>query len=93
MLGFLVKKLKLCGVYLLCVSFAFSGCQSGPGSGLGVDVGPELSSFFESEREAKIDKNKRRLDVIIPIFDPGLSESEKNYEDGGVWPELRRAES
>ena len=93
MLGFLAKKMKLCGVYLLCVLFAFSGCQTGPGSGFGVDVGPELSSFFESEREAKIDKNKSRLDVIIPVFDPGLSESAKNYEEGGVWPELRRAES
>ena len=93
MLGFLVKKLKLCGVYFLCVLFAVSGCQSGPGSGLGVDVGPELSSFFESEREAKIDKTKKRLDVVIPVFDPGLSESAKNYEDDGVWPELRRAES
>ena len=93
MLGFLAKKMKLCGVYLLCVLFAFSGCQTSPGSGFGVDVGPELSSFFESEREAKIDKNKSRLDVIIPVFDPGLSESAKNYEEGGVWPELRRAES
>ena len=91
MLGFLAKKLKLCGVYFLCVLFAVSGCQSGPGSGLGVDVGPELSSFFESEREAKIDKTKKRLDVVIPVFDPGLSESAKNYEDDGIWPELRRA--
>ena len=34
-----------------------------------------------------------KLDVIIPVFDPGLSETAENYEEDGIWPELRRAEA
>ena len=34
-----------------------------------------------------------RLDVIVPIFDPGLPEDSDDYEKEGVWPELRRAEA
>ncbi|SMN10972.1 hypothetical protein SPBRAN_1187 [uncultured Candidatus Thioglobus sp.] len=30
---------------------------------------------------------------MIPVFDPGLSEDSANYEEDGVWPELRRAEA
>ena len=34
-----------------------------------------------------------RLDVIVPVFDPGLPEDPDDYEKEGVWPELRRAEA
>ena len=34
-----------------------------------------------------------RLDVIVPVFDPGLPADPDDYEKEGVWPELRRAES
>ena len=34
-----------------------------------------------------------RLDVIVPVFDPGLPEDPDDYEKEDVWPELRRAEA
>ena len=34
-----------------------------------------------------------RLDVIVPVFDPGLPADPDDYEKEGVWPELRRAEA
>ena len=34
-----------------------------------------------------------RLDVVLPVFDPGLPDDPDDYEKEGVWPELRRAEA
>jgi hypothetical protein len=34
-----------------------------------------------------------KLEVVIPVFDPGLSDNAENYEEEGIWPELRRAEA
>ena len=34
-----------------------------------------------------------RLDVIVPVFDPGLPDNPDDYDKEGVWPELRRAEA
>ena len=34
-----------------------------------------------------------KLDVIIPVFDPGLPEDLEDYEDENIWPEIRRAEA
>ncbi len=34
-----------------------------------------------------------RLDVIVPVFDPGLPADPDDYEKEGVWPELRRTEA
>ena len=93
---------------LISASIVLSGCQT-TGSGKGIDtlIGPKLSSWFEKEREAKIDPEKPRLDVVVPVFDPGLALNEglKSQNDDsaegfgtetqsdGVWPELRRAEA
>ena len=33
------------------------------------------------------------LDVIIPVFDPGLPQDTDDYEDENIWPEIRRAEA
>ncbi len=34
-----------------------------------------------------------RLDVIVPVFDPGIPEDPDKYEELGIWPELRRTEA
>ena len=34
-----------------------------------------------------------RLEVIVPVFDPGLPEDPDDYEKEEIWPELRRAEA
>ncbi|MBO6948498.1 MAG: hypothetical protein JJ855_11030 [Rhodospirillales bacterium] len=88
--------LKRISTYLFCCAYLLSGCQTtgGPGS-LNTEsiIGPQLSSIFDPKRAAHIDPEKPKLDVIVPVFDPGLSKEAKEYKEEGVWPELRRAEA
>lgn len=97
--------LKNLNAIAFCAVFLLSGCvTTGEGFGGGnltksgkqiaeQIIGPRLSSFFDPKREAEIDPEKTKLDVVIPVFDPGLSEKAENYEEEGIWPELRRAEA
>ena len=75
---------------LLAAALAMlSGCVTlgttrGPSVGPGSAPAPgEMESAYEGVR----------LDVIVPVFDPGLPEDPDDYEKEGVWPELRRAEA
>jgi hypothetical protein len=89
-----MELLKRASTYLLCIVFALSGCVTNSGGPDGAfEVGPQLSSFFETKRPAEIDESKQRLEIIVPVFDPGLSADAKTYEEEGIWPELRRAEA
>jgi hypothetical protein len=81
----------------LTVSFAFilSGCVTTGSSTASVEVGPASSSSildFFKEKEVDDGTPKPKLDIIIPVFNPGLSGNTANYEEEGVWPELRQAE-
>lgn len=91
--------LKKVTTIVVCCSIMLSGCiTTTGGKSTGTNVGPQLSSFFSKaarlgkEPGDPLDPNKPKLDVIIPIFDPGLIEG-KEYNKEGVWAELRRAES
>jgi len=84
---------KKIGVYALSFVFILSGCVTNGGSGTSFSVGPKVSSFFNPGRIAVVDANKPKLDIIVPVFDPGLSKEAENYKEEGVWPELRRAEA
>ncbi|MGZ0216736.1 MAG: hypothetical protein ACKVKP_11870 [Acidimicrobiales bacterium] len=92
-----MKIYKKIGIFVFC-SILLSGCVT-TGEGFGSKqitesiIGPKLSSFFDPKRAAKINLEKTKLDVVIPVFDPGLSEDAENYKEEGVWPELRRAEA
>ncbi len=55
-------------------------------------VGPSLSSSYAKPEKIDSVEALPKLDVIIPVFDPGLPEGE-DYEDENIWPELRRAEA
>ena len=84
-------------VYIIIFLHILQGCaMSGNQHGTS-KVGPQSSSSFEVKEDEVISSNvlsmARKLDVIIPIFDPGLSEDIENYEEEGIWPELRRAEA
>jgi predicted phage tail protein len=89
-----MQPLKTMTAYLVSVCLALSGCvtSSGSGSGSSVGVGPQLSSFF-GKQDHSAEPDRPKLDVIIPVFDPGLPEDETTYDEEGVWPELRRAEA
>lgn len=91
-----MKWLKKIGVYTVSCALVLSGCVTNTGGSTGLEglsIGPQISSIFDPKRDAVIDENKHKLDVIIPVFDPGLSEEAKEHKVEGVWPELRRAEA
>ena len=56
-------------------------------------IGPKLSSEYEEGEDSAEFLSRPKLEVVIPVFDPGLSDKAKNYEEEGIWPELRRAEA
>jgi hypothetical protein len=43
------------------------------------------------ENQASVSKPK--LDIIVPVFDPGIPDDLERAKKDGVWPELRRAEA
>ena len=72
-------------------AFFLSGCASK--SNTDSTVGPPpSSSFLEPERVESV-RATPIIDVIIPVFDPGLPEDPSDYDDENIWPELRRAEA
>lgn len=79
-----MKWLKKQFVYALSCAMVLSGCVTNAGGNnagnVGSIVGPQLSSLFDTKRDAIIDEDKHKLDVIIPIFDPGLPDSDKKTE-------------
>lgn len=90
--GDIMKFLKNISVYVVCVSLILSGCVTNTGSS-GFNVGPQLSSIFGQKQDFSNEPDRPKIDVIIPIFDPGLPEDTSKYEKEGIWPELRRAEA
>jgi hypothetical protein len=79
-------------VWLLIYSHLLVGCVTTSSQNGVIKTGPELSSSYE-EKAIETAPKATKLDVIIPVFDPGLSEIAENYEEQGIWPELRRAEA
>ncbi len=76
-------------VYLFISMHLLVACA--PSTIKSVPTGPQPSSSYnqaEAERYQGV-----KLDVVIPVFSPGLSDAEANYEEEGIWPELRRAEA
>ncbi len=84
---------------LVCFSILLSGCVTRGGTSTGIGVGPGLSSMINKasrlgkEAADPFDPNRPRLDVVIPVFDPGVPDKGIEYSEEGVWPELRRAEA
>ena len=75
---------------ILCTALAvLAGCAT-MGTTPGPSVGPRGASSTAAQDGAY---QGVRLDVIVPIFDPGLPDDPDDYEKEGVWPELRRAEA
>ncbi len=80
--------------YLLIFLHILTGCATTKNQNPANKVGPKLSSSFEKKAiDIPVSIALPKLDVIIPVFDPGLSEDAKNYKEDGVWPELRQAEA
>ena len=74
----------LAAAFVVLTGCATTGTTPGP------EVGPGSTATAASTTDVY---RGVRLDVIVPIFDPGLPEDSDDYEKEGVWPELRRAEA
>ncbi|HBX59592.1 MAG TPA: hypothetical protein DEG65_05195 [Methylophaga sp.] len=77
-------------MYLIILTHVLTGCATTSSSG-NLKTGPQLASAQEQNKE--IPYQGVKLDVIIPVFSTGLSDSAAEYEEEGIWPELRRAEA
>jgi len=86
-----VKTAKKILVYVLIFSHFLVGCVTTGNQNSSAEAGPRTSSYYVQTAEPVSVATK--LDVIIPVFDPGLSGNSKNYKEEGIWPELRRAEA
>lgn len=89
------RKLIAC---LLIYAHFLAGCVANSASTGAVKPGPGPSASNQTEQQygsnvVPVTQTGPKLDVVIPVFDPGLSEKAENYEEEGVWPELRRAEA
>ena len=86
-------KIKRTIAYIASVSLFLSSCVT-LGGELS-DIGPKLSSLFNqpSEYQNIVAQDGLKLDVTVPVFDPGLPENPTDDEKTTIWPELRRAES
>ena len=79
---------------LLIYSHFLAGCvANSPNNGVvKTGPGPELSTDYESKQvengTAAIAQMGPKLDVIVPVFDPGLDDKAENYEEEGIWPAL-----
>lgn len=87
---------KLFTVFVI-FTFLLAGC-AGQGGGISTTrVGPQPSSTVYKEKETAeqqaVAVQLQKLDVIVPVFEPGLPENPADYEEENVWPELRRAEA
>lgn len=82
---------KLIAIFMI-YTFLLSGCASNSRTA-STTVGPPLSSTLGEPEKTEVVSVTPKLEVIIPVFDPGLPEDPDDYEDEGVWPELRRAEA
>ncbi|RLB90321.1 MAG: hypothetical protein DRH26_09900 [Deltaproteobacteria bacterium] len=79
---------KIITVFVI-LTFFLSGCATHTRTTS--TVGPQLSSSYSKTVNNQPVTPTPLLEVIIPVFDPGLPESEEDAKE--VWPELRRAEA
>lgn len=77
---------------IIIFAFLLSGCAPHSRTA-STTVGPPLSSTYTEPEQQEEAVNTPKLDVIIPVFDPGLPDDPDDYEDENIWPELRRAEA
>lgn len=76
---------------MIIMMHVLTGCATTSGTAGDVKTGPQLASAQDAPKE--IPYQGIKLDVIIPVFSPGLSGKAADYEEEGIWPELRRAEA
>lgn len=76
--------------WTICFCFFVTSCVT---PGMSTSVGPRTSNEVKTAVQSQPQYQKAKLDIIIPVFDPGLPDDPEEMEEERIWPELRRAES
>ena len=87
-----IRTLRKLIAWFIIYSHVLTGCAVNDANSGAIKAGPQFSSSLDEETPVT-PNTVTELDVIIPVFDPGLTEKAENYEEEGIWPELRRAEA
>ncbi|MEP3248359.1 MAG: hypothetical protein ABJN40_21875 [Sneathiella sp.] len=77
-------------VWIVCCCFTLASCVT---PGTSARVGPQFSSEMVQKAKKQAIIAQTKLDVIIPVFDPGIPTEADEIKENGIWPELRRAEA
>lgn len=83
--------LKKIVTLFIIFTFLLSGCVTH--NQTSSTVGPLPSSSYSKDVKKESMVTAPTLDVIIPVFDPGLPKDQSKDENKDIWPELRRAEA
>jgi len=57
---------------ITAIALLLSSCVTVGGGGRSSAIGPQLSSLLGQEVEAPDDPDRPRIDIVIPVFDPGI---------------------
>jgi hypothetical protein len=90
----ITKKISISSIIIIFILqvLLLSGCATNSQKS-SAGIGPPLSSsYLNTEKIASVEVLSK-LDVIIPVFDPGLPEDPDDYKKENIWPEIRRAEA
>lgn len=76
-------------------TFVLAGCATKNTHITSDSIGPKPSSAQEKNQEQQDVALEQlpKIDVIIPVFDPGLPEDPEDNKKNNIWPELRRSEA
>ena len=79
---------------LVLVAAVFSATCATPTSGpTDSVVGPRTSTEADARTSRASAAGRGTLEVVVPVFDPGLPADESSKVENGIFPELRKAEA
>jgi hypothetical protein len=92
------KPFRFISFFILLPSLLLIGCKTMPinnGTSQEPKVGPGSAPVLAQEQQARQYPypSSVHLDVVVPVFDPGIPEDYNEVEDRRIWPQLRRAEA
>lgn len=88
-----VNTICKCFIYFFICSPLAMAVEFGPGSKkVPQDLPQKDSPSSQEEAYAQLYTGPK-LDLVIPVLDPGIPSDPLKWESKGIWPELRKAES
>lgn len=92
------KPFRFISFFILLPSLLLAGCKTMPinnDTSQEPRVGPGSAPVLAQEQQARQYPypSSVHLDVVVPVFDPGIPEDYDEVEDRRIWPQLRRAEA